>query len=229
MADLPAASKDFGLPFELKEYKARLAHVRQTMAKKGIDILLVTGPENIYYLTGYRTTGYYIYQALAVPASGDPQFVVRRLEFPNVMSLSWIKKGYAVADTESYFEATAACIEKMGGASSRIGYDHHGFFLPADILDSLRNRMKGATFIPAGGVVEAARAIKSPQEIAYIKQAAGTAVKGMEAGIRAIKPGKSENEIGGLLQDHGHGGQRISGHPTLCGDGAARRPRPRHL
>ena len=53
-------------------------------------------------------------------------------------------------------------------------------------------------YFVGGGVVEASRVIKSPQEIAYIKQAAGTAVKGMEAGIRAIKPGKNEPSLGAL-------------------------------
>ncbi|MGH6954143.1 MAG: M24 family metallopeptidase, partial [Alphaproteobacteria bacterium] len=197
MAATPRAKKDLGYPFALSEYKARLKAVREGMRGRGIDILLVTGPENIYYLSGYRTTGYYVYQALAVPASGDPQFVVRRLELTNVQALSWIKTGHAFADTESPFEATARCIETMGGAGSLIGYEDDGFFLPARILDGLRDRLKGARFVPASGLVEEGRMIKSPQEIAYIRKAAGMAVKGLDAAIKATRPGRSENEIAG--------------------------------
>lgn len=199
MADKPTASKNFGYPFSIGEFKTRLKNVRTKMRAKDIDLMLVTGPENIYYLTGYRTTGYYVYQALVVPQNGEPQFVVRRLEFTNVQSLSWIKKGYAVADTESYFEATAKCIEGLGGARARVGFDDQGFFLPAAILDSLRARLKNATFVPAGGVVEACRVIKSPKEIEYIREASRAAVKGLEAGIKAIKPGKTENEVAGAI------------------------------
>ena len=195
MAD--TATADYGYPFTIEEFKARLKQVRDGMKAAGIDILLVTGPENIYYLSGYRTTGYYIYQALAVPLDGDPQFVVRALEFTNVEGLSWIKTGYKVEDTESYFEATANCIDKMGGAKARIGYDDGGFFLPASILDGLRERMKGATFVPDGGLVEKSRMIKSPQEIAYIRQASAYAVAGMEAGIAHTRAGVSENDIAG--------------------------------
>ncbi|MCX7356060.1 MAG: Xaa-Pro peptidase family protein [Alphaproteobacteria bacterium] len=199
MADKPSASKNFGYPFSIGEFKTRLKNVRTKMRAKDIDMMLVTGPENIYYLTGYRTTGYYVYQALVVPANGEPQFVVRRLEFTNVQSLSWIKKGYAVADTESYFEATASCIEGLGGARARIGFDDQGFFLPAGILDALRARLKNATFVPAGGVVEACRLIKSPKEIEYIREAAGTAVMGLEAGYKVIKAGRTENEVAGTI------------------------------
>ncbi|MDA0703393.1 MAG: Xaa-Pro peptidase family protein [Proteobacteria bacterium] len=187
----------FGYPFTVEEFQGRLKKVRGDMRAAGIDILLVTGPENIYYLSGYRTTGYYIYQALVVPLDGDPQFVVRALEFTNVQALSWIKTGYKVEDTESYFEATAACIEKMGGAKARIGFDDGGFFLPASILDGLRARMTGAKFIPDGGLVEKSRVVKSPQEIDYIRRASACAVAGLEAGIAHTQAGVSENDLAG--------------------------------
>jgi hypothetical protein len=35
------------------------------MAERSIDILLVTGPENRFYLIGYQTTGYYVFQAFS--------------------------------------------------------------------------------------------------------------------------------------------------------------------
>ena len=138
MATKPKGTRTYRYPFTIDEFKRRLAQVRELMRAAKIDILLVTGPENIYYLSGYRTTGYYIYQALVVPLDGNPQFVVRRVEFTNVQGLSWIKQGHAVSDTESYFDATAKCVEAMGGSRARIGYDDAGFFLPAEILDGLR-------------------------------------------------------------------------------------------
>ena len=198
--------------------------------RRGVDILLVTGPENIYYLSGYRTTGYYIFQALAVPLDGEPQFVTRRLEFANVRSLSWIKEGYAVGDTESYFDATANCIEAMGGATARIGFDDAGFFLPASILDRLRARLAKASFVPTGGLVEKGRMIKSPREIEYIRKAAATAVAGLEAGIAATRPGATENEVAAAT----YGGTVLAGSeyvssPALRGDRPALGAGPRHL
>ena len=195
MADKPVAVAALDLPFSIEEYKARLSGVRARMAAADIDILLVTGPENLCYLSGYQTTGYYIYQALAVPLEGAPQFVTRRLEFTNVQSRSWIQDGYAVGDTESYFDATANCLEAMGGAGAAIGFDDQGFFLPAHILDGLRARMAGARLVPAGDIVERGRMIKSAQEIEYIRKAASFAVAGLEAGIAAIAPGATENQV----------------------------------
>ena len=199
MLDKAALGQSVSYPFSLDEYQDRLARVRSAMQAKNIDLLLVTGPENIYYLTGYRTTGYYIYQALVVPLSGDPQFVVRKLEFPNVQALSWIKSGHQVADTENPLDATAACIQTIGGARARVRLRGPRILLPAAILDGLRERLSQVPFVPASGVVEGARMIKSPREIEYVRLAAAAAVAGIEAGFGAIRPGRTENEVAGAV------------------------------
>jgi Xaa-Pro dipeptidase len=199
MSDATETSPSVDYPFSTDEYRDRLVRVRSAMQARDIDLLLVTSPENIYYLTGYRTTGYYIYQALVVPLSGDPQFVVRKLEYPNVQALSWIKSGSVVADTEDPLNTTAACIETLGGARASIGFEDQSFFLPAAIIDGLRARLSGARFSPASGVVERSRMIKSPREIEYVRRAAKAAVAGIEAGFEAIRPGRTENEIAGVV------------------------------
>ena len=52
--------------FQDAEYEARLANVRAGMAATDLDILLVTTPSNICYLTGYDAFGS---RTLHVPAS----------------------------------------------------------------------------------------------------------------------------------------------------------------
>lgn len=54
-------SKNGNIPFSQSEYLRRLDQVVQGMGNKGVDALLVRGPENITYLTGYETPGYYGY------------------------------------------------------------------------------------------------------------------------------------------------------------------------
>ncbi len=45
--------------FALEEYEARIQKVRELMEIKGLDVLIIHSPENIYYLSGYQTPGYY--------------------------------------------------------------------------------------------------------------------------------------------------------------------------
>ena len=43
--------------FTLEEYQGRLDALRRRMEERGIDVLLVNSPENLYYISGYQTPG----------------------------------------------------------------------------------------------------------------------------------------------------------------------------
>ena len=53
--------------FASGEYESRIRKVREGMEINGLDVLVIHSPENIYYLSGYQTPGYYWYQALILP------------------------------------------------------------------------------------------------------------------------------------------------------------------
>ncbi|MEQ8980137.1 MAG: aminopeptidase P family N-terminal domain-containing protein, partial [Deltaproteobacteria bacterium] len=89
-----------GLVFTIDEYRRRLGRVRERMAKAELDALLVTGPENITYLTSYQTTGYYYMQALVIPLEDEPFMVTRLLENTSVTTRTWIEHSFPYTDTE---------------------------------------------------------------------------------------------------------------------------------
>jgi Xaa-Pro dipeptidase len=51
--------------FPKSEYDRRLAALRAQMVTKGFELFLTSGPENIFYLTGQQTPGYYTFNASA--------------------------------------------------------------------------------------------------------------------------------------------------------------------
>lgn len=66
--------------FPEREYQSRMGRVREAMGERGLDGLLVAGPENVYYLCGLSHMGYFAYQALVVPLEGEPILVTRAME-----------------------------------------------------------------------------------------------------------------------------------------------------
>jgi len=126
------------LVFSVEEYQSRLSHIRTEMRAQKVDMLLVTSPENIYYLTGYRTTGYYMYQCLLVPLDSFPRFVVRKLEMTNVLGLSLVKDGLALEDNADPLDGTIEGITACGGHKGRIGFEDQGFFLTPRVLAGVR-------------------------------------------------------------------------------------------
>lgn len=69
-----------GRPFPREEYERRFRSVCRAMAEQGLDGLLVSSPENIFYLTGLDYQGYFAYQLLVVPAEGRPALITRAME-----------------------------------------------------------------------------------------------------------------------------------------------------
>ena len=57
--------------FEKKEYKERLKKVKESMQKKGIDLLVSHDPANMNYLTGYDAWSFYYAQCVLVHINED--------------------------------------------------------------------------------------------------------------------------------------------------------------
>src|SRR6056297_1963321 len=67
-------------PFSDAELARRLAATRAAMAERGVDMALLTTPENIFYLIGLDHWGYFAPHVLIVPEAGDPVLVTRQTE-----------------------------------------------------------------------------------------------------------------------------------------------------
>lgn len=62
------------------EYQQRQRQVRKAMQARGLDGVLVSSPENIFYLTGLDYQGYFAYQLLILPLEGAPVLITRAVE-----------------------------------------------------------------------------------------------------------------------------------------------------
>src|SRR5437868_13376144 len=111
------------LPFSIAEFQERVAAVRRDLAGRGLDGMLVHTPENIYYLTGYHTPGYYRYQTCIVPLEGEPVLLVRGFELLNVEVLSWLERSEHYQDTEDYVATTAQTLAELGLDAARLGVE----------------------------------------------------------------------------------------------------------
>ncbi len=183
------------LPFSLTEYQSRLAKVREGLRQRGIDACLISIPENIYYLTGFTSTGYYMYQTLILPAEGDPLFVTYLEEKINVIRRSWMERYMTYSVIEDPIEVTFQAVREMGLEDKVLAIEESGFFFPIRTWKQLVAQLPRARWVDGSGVVEQARLIKSEAEIGYIRQGAKAAMEGMKAAIAAIERGKTENDL----------------------------------
>ena len=208
------------LAFPVSEYRQRLTRVQAEMRSRGLDVLMVYWPENIYYLTGYHTVGYFGYQVLFVPASGDPAFLVRRLERQNVQDLTWLDQCEVYQDTEDPLDVTARVLNERGWASASVGIELDAWFLTTRHFLGLQKRLPGFAPQDASQLVNRIRLIKSEPELRYMRAAARAAEASTAAAIGAIRPGVPEHDVAAEMHRAlFRAGSTYLGHPPLLGSG----------
>ena len=60
------------LHFDRAEYAARIARARRAMDARGLELLIVSDPSNMAWLTGYDGWSFYVHQCVLLGLDGDP-------------------------------------------------------------------------------------------------------------------------------------------------------------
>jgi Xaa-Pro dipeptidase len=187
---------DKHLAFSLDEYEARLNKVRESMMRQELDVILIYAPENLYYMTGYQTPGYYYkVQTLIIPLEQEPILLVRHHEEPNIYAYSWLENYRVYRDFDDPIFITKQILTDLGISEKSVGVEKASWFLTVRNMEHLQAVMPKVNFKDCSGVVEEVRAVKSPQEVEYIRKAAKITERAMAAGIAATRVGASEEDI----------------------------------
>ncbi|GGX59193.1 ectoine hydrolase [Saccharospirillum salsuginis] len=190
---------DMTFPFE--EYVRRLDGLRERMAKRLLDAVVITDPENLMYLTDYQTTGYSFFQCLVVPLEDEPFMITRYMEESNIHARTWVKHTRPYPDTGDAIQMLVESLREFGLAGKNIGYERNSYFFPAYHQDSIHTTFLDGQLMDCFGIVEEGRVCKSPVEIDVMKKAALATEAGMKAGFDACVAGATENEIGAAVSN----------------------------
>ena len=222
------------LPFVVAEYRRRLDAVRGNIERRGVDVMLTTVPENIVYLTGYHSLGYFTYQILIVPREHDPILLTRAMNVDKARLDSCLEHIEGYRDTEDPNDATYNVLRKYGLLGQRIGTQDEAWFFSVARYKALLRRLGVDDLADCSGVVEQVRRVKSPREIEYIREAGRYCAASLDAAIAAVKPGVLETEVSAAAHDAlykagseypGHSPQFVAGPPAGLGfECAMRRP-----
>jgi Xaa-Pro dipeptidase len=192
---------DGSMTFPPAEYERRLGELRDRMAGRLLDAVVITDPENLMYLTDYQTTGYSFFQALVVPLDGEPWMITRNMEESNVLARTWVEITRPYPDNGDAIQLLVLTLAEFGLADARVGYERNSYFLPAYQQDRIRTAFVDGELLDCFGIVEQGRLRKSPAEVEIMRKAAVAAEAGMRAGIEACRPGVTENDVAAAICD----------------------------
>ncbi|HEY8384384.1 MAG TPA: Xaa-Pro peptidase family protein [Microvirga sp.] len=186
------------LHFTPAEFDRRKAALTAAMAEARLDGMLLFQQESMFWLTGYDTFGFCFFQCLAVTADGRMALLTRSADLRQARHTSTlgdirIWKDAAEANPALDLKALAA---DLGLAGKRLGVEYESYGLVAANGKKLDAAFEGfATLNDASTLVTRLRAVKSEEEIAYVRRAGELGDAADAAALALIRAGADEGEI----------------------------------
>jgi ectoine hydrolase len=199
------------LKFSRAEYAERLAKTRVSMGRHGIDVLIVTDPSNMNWLTGYDGWSFYVHQCVVVAEDGEPLWYGRGQDAQGAKRTAYLSPSNIIGYADHYVQSTerhpmdflSAIIEERGWSRLAIGVEMDNYYFSAAAFVSLQTHLPNARFRDATALVNWQRAVKSPTELDYMRKA-GRIVEAMHARVlEKVEPGMRKNDLVAEIFDAG--------------------------
>jgi Xaa-Pro dipeptidase len=181
--------------FPEAELNQRLTTVRQIMKDRDLDALVVSVPENIYYLTGLDHWGFFACHVLVVPAAGRMALACRAMERITVENQVSNADFYGHGDTEELADYVVKILAERDLSAARLGIEKRSLFMTPRIYEKILAGTPAADWSDGSGIIDDLRLVKSPLEQEYTRKAAAAADAGTLAAIEAIQDGASDYEV----------------------------------
>ncbi|MBS7616143.1 aminopeptidase P family protein [Candidatus Bathyarchaeota archaeon] len=160
------------------EYRERIERVRKVLRKRNLDALYLTNATSIFYLTGFSFISTERPAALVIPIDGKITFIGPLLEREHVplatKIIEEVKTYLDYPGMKHPIEHFAEFLKEMKLANKRIGIDNKtgvagmwGYKGPP-----LKQKLPDAKLVDMADLVPSMRLVKSPAEIALIKESA---------------------------------------------------------
>ncbi|MEM8740636.1 MAG: M24 family metallopeptidase [Pseudomonadota bacterium] len=197
------------LPFALNEYQQRLARVRADMAARDIDILLVTDPANMAWLTGYDAWSFYVHQGVIVTHDRDPLWWGRAQDAQGARLTVWMGDASVVSYAEDYIQTDQRHpmedLAQYLRQARRLGAELENYYFSAKAYLVLQETLS-AEIVDATALVNWQRLAKSEAELTLMRKAARITEALFDGVLARVEPGLPKNHlVGEILRDAARG------------------------
>ena len=190
--------------FSAEEFAARRTRVRAAIGAAGLDWLVLFHPVSIHWLTGSDAKSYQEFQCLFVSSKPGPLCILTRdgegNEFRDdaLVDQVWTWGGGNSDDPIVAFERAAG---KLALRGARIGIEVPAYYLHPHHYVRLTQLLGSDLVAEPTNLVHDLKLVKSPAELAYIREASRIADGAMAVFAGALKEGRTELALAGKVYD----------------------------
>lgn len=186
------------LYFDVMEYKERLEKTKRSMNDKGIEVLIVTDPANMNYLTGFDGWSFYVHQGLIVMLDQEEPVWFGRGQDGNAARLTtWLSEENIRAYTDDYVQSlikhpmdfVSDIIKEKRQDKKAIATEMDTYYFTAKCQERLLLGLPDARFKDGTNLINWVKIIKSEKELEYMRKAARIVESSMQAAVDSIAEG----------------------------------------
>jgi Xaa-Pro dipeptidase len=209
------------LHFTPQEYASRKESARSALQAAGLDALLMFAPESHYWISGYDTFGFAMFQCMVLTARGELHLLTRTPDLRQAQLTSTLKDDeiHIWQDLEGADPASdlARLLNDLG-ITGPVGYESDTVGLTDRAGRALHRAL--ADLIDASDLIHALRRVKSPAEIEMHRRAAALSDDALDQAITLARPGAFEGDILAAMQGAVfRGGGDYAGNEFIIGSG----------
>jgi Xaa-Pro dipeptidase len=190
------------LHFTREELADRRNRACAKMAEANLDGLLIFRQESMYYLTGYDTAGYSMFQAMYLGADGALALVTRSADRRQAQATSVIEDVRIWIDSEDAnpAEDVRDMLGSHGCRGKRLGVEYHAYGLTGQRSKMVDAALDGFCDLTDGSdLVRLLRLVKSPAELDYVRRAGALNDDALAVANRMTVPGAPIGAIYGEM------------------------------
>jgi len=189
--------------FEKEEYEIRISKVRKSMDEKNIEVLIVTDPSNMAWLTGYDGWSFYVHQCVVLSLEGEPFWYGRGMDTNGAKLTVFMQHENIIGYPDDYvqnpekhpMDYLSEILTEKDWAQKTIGVEKDNYYFSASCLESLQRNLVQANFVDSTGLVNWQRTVKSPRELEFMRKAAKIVEKMHARIFEVMEPGMRKNDL----------------------------------
>ena len=189
--------------FEKEEYEIRISKVRKSMDKKNIEVLIVTDPSNMAWLTGYNGWSFYVHQCVVLSLEGEPFWYGRGMDANGAKLTVFMQHENIIGYPDDYvqnpekhpMDYLSEILTEKNWSQKTIGVEKDNYYFSASCLESLQRNLVQANFVDSTGLVNWQRTVKSPRELEFMRKAARIVEKMHARIFEVMEPGMRKNDL----------------------------------
>jgi ectoine hydrolase len=185
------------LSFSRAEFAARITKTRTAMQANGIDLLIVSDPSNMNWLTGYDGWSFYVHQCVVLSLDGEPIWFGRGQDANGALRTCFMDPANIIGYPDHYVQSKerhpmdylSAQLTDRRLAKGTLGVEMDNYWFSAAAFASLQAHLLNVQFTDATALVNWQRAVKSDAELALMRKAGKIVGRMHERIVEKVEPG----------------------------------------